>query len=529
MTRIEEIIQELRSLQFSEKDKIYSLTNELLQVALEAEDYDTVCSAYNKLSKCAFMNSEFDSAITYAFSAIDVAQRHDFPKPLAEAHCVLGILYTKQNNEPQAIKHFHKAIKINKRIDNYSELSSVYTNIGAMYSNLEDYDRELMCYETGEYYIEKMHEENPDYPMYEYHRLIQNLNKAMIYAKLGNNEKLNETLKLIEAHRGEPIFNSIIQFINLLYTKSAYFSGDYSGFFENAEIVLRTAPIISYGIDILKDYFDIFDYLVKLEAYDQAKDFLQIIDPVAIETKSNSILVANYRRQLFLNRKLNYLDRFTDLLPRYVTALHMMNEEMDSLQRISLNSYIHLEQEIHSREQYQEELVTLQHQSSYDALTGLANRSFLDLYCESTFASCINKHVGFGVIVIDIDDFKNYNDSYGHLAGDYCIMQAAKVIHDKATNHFCARFGGDEFFIITTNISEDEINTLCMTIQGSLNEIMENDKGHSLYTNVTLSFGYFADIPEKGHLLTDYISNADNALYQAKSQGKNRIARYEAT
>ncbi len=68
-----------------------------------------------------------------------------------------------------------------------------------------------------------------------------------------------------------------------------------------------------------------------------------------------------------------------------------------------------------------------------------------------------------------------------------------------------------------------------MTIQGSLNEIMENDKGHSLYTNVTLSFGYFADIPEKGHLLTDYISNADNALYQAKSQGKNRIARYEAT
>ncbi len=527
MSEIQDLIHQIQYVYFSDTEKRYALSKQLLKLATEAEDNEALCEAYINICQCAYFCSDLDTAIKSAEKAVAIAEKYQLQEALASAHGMLAPIYTKQNIEATSIDHYHKAIFYLKKTKNYKKLSAMYSNLGAMYYNLEDYDKVLQCFETSSYYIELSKSSEGDYPAYNYHRLINCLNKALIYAKQGFYDKIKEALPLIEEHKDKDYYDSILQNINALYVKYYYGIKDYDSFYKWTDILISTAPKISYGADVLCDYFDIYDFLIELEAYTRAEALLEIINITAEEVQSDDITASCYHLQLLLYRRLNYTERAKELLPRYYSILKKLDGEMNLLPILRLKSYQKLEHEIMTRTHYQEELAILERQSAYDALTGLANRSFMNDYSESAFTRCINNKQNYGVIIIDIDHFKHYNDTYGHLAGDYCIMQVASIIKRVTQNHFSARFGGDEFFVITIGATVNEVEELCNEIQENLQALVARELGNSLYENITVSLGYYAAIPEKGQLLTDFNHSADTALYQSKSKGRNCITRYE--
>ncbi len=178
-----------------------------------------------------------------------------------------------------------------------------------------------------------------------------------------------------------------------------------------------------------------------------------------------------------------------------------------------------LEATLQSRSSLLQANKELTHLSQYDKLTGLPNRRGLDEFLQ---------HIDIGqtqltLCMLDIDEFKTFNDTYGHLAGDNALIAVAEILqhHALVTGAFTARFGGEEFIWIDTLHVHTAIQTLLENLQHSIwqkNIPHKNTKiGH-----LTISIGYAEK--QSGETIEELIARADEALYESKRTGRNRIS-----
>ena len=157
-----------------------------------------------------------------------------------------------------------------------------------------------------------------------------------------------------------------------------------------------------------------------------------------------------------------------------------------------------------------------------DQLTNVYNRKYLKRIYENLDKSS-TKSFNFGVLMIDIDYFKKYNDSYGHVKGDYVIKNVAEVlIYSVRKNDSVIRYGGEEFLIILKEIQPLELEKICKKI---IENLKQRDIPHefSLVSDrLTLSIGGTNNLVKTSEDLASLIKEADSALYQAKESGRNR-------
>ena len=171
---------------------------------------------------------------------------------------------------------------------------------------------------------------------------------------------------------------------------------------------------------------------------------------------------------------------------------------------------------------------SLQHQQEYmrhatiDALTGLHNRRWLDSMFEQEMLHSRRENTPLTLLMIDVDNFKNYNDTHGHIAGDYALIAVADALRGAIRpNDMLARFGGEEFALLLTEANQDESLIIAERLRQTVaySEVV-NDKGENL-PSVTVSIGLAALIEQE--TLAEFIADADTALYDAKRQGRNRV------
>ena len=128
----------------------------------------------------------------------------------------------------------------------------------------------------------------------------------------------------------------------------------------------------------------------------------------------------------------------------------------------------------------------------------------------------------FSCILLDIDYFKQYNDNYGHLAGDECVRKVRSILKKAAGKEgFLARFGGDEFILIFTDKSNDELLSISQTIKCDLTDLHIPHAFSNVAEYVTLTQGLVNRIPVEGEKSEDLLRIADQALYQVKKEGRN--------
>lgn len=171
----------------------------------------------------------------------------------------------------------------------------------------------------------------------------------------------------------------------------------------------------------------------------------------------------------------------------------------------------------------------LEQLSTIDELTKLANRRQFDWSLKKEFSRARRTKSSLSLIMVDIDHFKNYNDTYGHVKGDECLQLIAKTIqrNTQRPGDLVARYGGEEIAIIlpdtTTEGALNFANTIHEAIQDLKIDHVESDT--NLY--VSVSMGVATMKPEDNITEKDLINEADRALYQAKDTGRNRICASE--
>jgi diguanylate cyclase (GGDEF)-like protein len=163
--------------------------------------------------------------------------------------------------------------------------------------------------------------------------------------------------------------------------------------------------------------------------------------------------------------------------------------------------------------------------ATHDSLTGLANRRLFERALDIEFGRGARQQSPLSLIMVDIDYFKRYNDTYGHVVGDHCLAEVAKAVksccHRKAD--LAVRYGGEEFAVLLPDTDIQGAMTLAEQIRRS---VIDMHISHSASPNghVTVSLGCYSFIPTGRDRMDVFIERADAALYQAKHSGRNRSA-----
>lgn len=163
--------------------------------------------------------------------------------------------------------------------------------------------------------------------------------------------------------------------------------------------------------------------------------------------------------------------------------------------------------------------------SMTDGMTGIPNRRQFDVSMERELHRAIRQQEPLAVILVDIDHFKKYNDHYGHVSGDECLKKVANALVSCRVRKTDAvtRYGGEEFAVVLPNTDREGGLTFAHKMLAAVCGLQLEHVHNADFGHVTASFGLYAKVPEYGETIASIVQQADDCLYQAKSQGRNRV------
>lgn len=220
-------------------------------------------------------------------------------------------------------------------------------------------------------------------------------------------------------------------------------------------------------------------------------------------TKANKdITSAKNSYQLLLNQQQEGQDLLEERVQERTLELHIALQELEEANR------------------------ELEQKNTLDELTGLFNRRFYDQKILAEYRRSKRNLTPLSLIIIDIDHFKAVNDSYGHLAGDYCLVWLSNHIKKslKRSSDMAFRYGGEEFCLILPDTDQNGAMALAEALRKVIEQQVCTHKEFEI--SLTISSGIFTYIQQDDVQPEQIFTSADKALYEAKHNGRNQIQVY---
>jgi len=177
-----------------------------------------------------------------------------------------------------------------------------------------------------------------------------------------------------------------------------------------------------------------------------------------------------------------------------------------------------------SQQQLMETNLELQKLTNVDGLTGLSNRRHFNDYIEAEWKRGLRSQKPISILMIDVDHFKLYNDTYGHLAGDDVLRRVAAAIKQccRRSTDVAARYGGEEFVVVLPETPFDELQQIGDSLCAAVANLNLPHSASTSAKQVTVSVGGSTQLPYSRGSSSVLIETADKALYQSKHEGRNR-------
>lgn len=273
---------------------------------------------------------------------------------------------------------------------------------------------------------------------------------------------------------------------------------------------------------------------------DMQNEYLNFIDDVNyIESnKENSELNSAIYCPLSIDNMLIGVITVQALEKNTFTRLTIeMIKALSSYAAIAINnamksSNLLIEMEQRRRVQLQLENINdkLIHLSENDGLTDIPNRRKFDSIITEEWNKAMEKNGVISMIIFDIDCFKQYNDNYGHLDGDSCLISISKELSKSLVkDYFAARYGGDEFVIILPDTDINQAKEYGENLRHNVERLALPHKFSKVKDIVTVTLGVSSVIPNSNITITEFIKQADIALYEAKKTGRNRTISFSGS
>lgn len=444
---------------------------------------------------------------------------------MSRCYNLSGVAAHSQGNFVLAMEHYKKALVFARRYNRQNVCSMITGNMADTYYRVGAYDRAINCYKECLHHLQGSG------------RTTSN-NENMYLKVLASYGYCLISMKRME--KAEAVANKLTRFLTegqidnttvrlAVYSFLAFLAYDKGEKNKADQYTDLAVQTLKEGCTISVDYDNILNliqYLIRVERFDSLQQVLDCMEPqAAIERNEGFLLQLLMIRLQYCSDEMDqetFLDCAQTLFG--LKNKHEFAENNQVLRIISLRNKLREIEEEQAR--LEEENTKLLYQTEHDELSGLYNKGYLNRHMEEMFEEALQRELPLGVLFVDIDYFKQMNDKYGHQKGDDCIIAIAEAIKTCMPEDFAARYGGDEFVIITLGKTREYLEERAQMLVDNIKARKIPNVDSEFMKIVTITVGAVHAIPRKPNKMWDFLSTADETLYHQKKEQKGCVRFY---
>lgn len=514
--------KEMLSARATMSNSYIAISSKLVKKAKELDDNDLLGYAYYYLADAYYlMSTDYRKFNINLMNAIEYLQIGGDAELLARCYNLLGIDALNHGNTELALDFFYTGLGYCDEFEGSGVPGFLEFNMAHVYVKLGDIRNAILFIRSAYRHIRKDRGES----LYYRNILYCHCFEALCNIRLGKVEAVQKCLvsidKLAQTKDCNPDFFNGYAVIDTRM-RCYHFLDENLKFNEYSGILLGMIRENRYSIDNMEDVFDTARFFLSIGLDDRAREIMELTGG-KLDTLNISYLKLDHAR---LSCEIFRSDVESDQEKR-ISALedfYKYSLECEKEKLINYQFFANLRQKLAETEK---ENVALVRRAETDPLTGLGNRYGLNKYAEYAFDIAFENKTSLAVEILDVDDFKHYNDTYGHQSGDACLKKLGEVIGDMCRKNkaiHAYRYGGDEFVLIYENMTDDDIMNCALEIRNAVTSMKISSSRKSEKMQISISQGIRNSVPLESNKLWDYMYAADNALYEIKETRKGGIS-----
>ena len=500
----------MASIYQGENDEAFTYLTKSISAAKLTHDPHLLSTTHRSLGVYYELTVDFDNAVKFYIEAIRYARQSDTITDLAMVYNNLGNVLNSQGDFEEAENYFLRSAELHRSANNFDMEMNVMVGLGVTYLKMQKFEEARSLFE--------MVLDNED-EVYDFTYSEASVNLAHVFQSLGLHQeaanKYNHVISDPRAGAYPQALASAYLGLAKLYTSE--------GQYDEALSLYRQGIVEVKNKTSVESEIELYENLAKLElklGYYQAAANTQaeyIARRNTIQPVTQAGIIKKLEGQLKTERELIHLQE--TLLQKEREAKHsslfLFAAVVFSLVCLVLFLALRLrKQKLMRLEQTNETLVI---ESETDPLTGIGNRRYLD----RKIASMRGEPISTAFLLIDVDHFKELNDTYGHDTGDNVLIALADMLKSLCRkDDIVARIGGEEFVILLFNTTNHSAIEFAERVRASVEGQVFNQR-----CTITVSIGVATGNMDCANY-DKFYKQADMALYHAKSDGRNHVREY---
>ena len=514
--------KEIIKYRFADPKRAYDICCELLEQGKQSgNDYD-IAYAYLYMGDACLSLGEVDEALEYLMMSEKVQKHNGFDELRMKTYNIIGVIYSNMGDALLSLDYYHVAMELAKKYNDTELQGKIYNNVGVVLANAGDHANATQYYEKAYEYFNCEGDEDNE-PACGMFRLYMNVAEGMRNEKRYANEKayLDGVMKTIDKDNLTPLDRiKVAHAFGMLY----YETGEYEKSLDMCVKAVALCENNMNDIDSFDDYWDIVELLINMDKIGHIHGMLECLSDMAEKADIDRRRIQVCRLRIQIYEKTGEKEKYTEQLRIYYQLRKKINAERNNIIISAIDNRCRLEDERKKNKLLNEDNMKLIRESEIDELTGVYNRLAFRRRYDRMYKYAWRNAQTYCMGILDIDIFKVYNDTYGHIRGDKCLKQIAAILRHTADGDFCvARYGGDEFVFMAYDVSEEKVRDfLQRLIENVRNAAIAFDAKPCGTDKVTISVGaVIQQQAEEGTTLTDLLKLADKVLYEVKQAGKD--------
>lgn len=500
--------EKMQEIRFTDPKTVIALGRKLLKEALEQKSSHVMGLANFAIGDAYYTLCDRDNCIIYLHHAIQCLSKTEDYEKLGECYNLLGMLFAHQGDNSSAFDNFAAGMDI---LEEHPDLNFLGVAIYENYSEL--------CDRTGNTeearkkvlisldYCEKLGTKSDRYldtKSVVLGELIQ------LDVRLGKEAearvRMREFTEIRELLGAGDRYDFADDVTMLLYWE---FIGDRAREDEFVQKSLQSLKDCTYRIDFFWTAIHFLEYLKRKGRDDLEEEVVNLVDESLSgdEFPDLKARLCRYRVEILEKR-----GETGALIPE---MRHFMNfvTKKQQVENHTVSLLMQMQETIHRSKTAN---LMLERRANTDPLTGISNRGRYNDVADRSFEECYYAGRLFGLEMMDIDHFKEVNDTYGHRTGDDCLKVVADVLRNIENDKVSVfRYGGDEFTVLYQDMDRAAIGAVCAKIRSDLAGQLEG----TYLPHFTVSQGVCCAVPKDGNRIWDFASSADETMYQVKRSG----------
>lgn len=475
-----------------------------------------LCNYY--MAYYSLKNGRQDECLGYLNESIRCMVGTPQERQVARCYNVLGVIAHGQNNLLLAVEQYDKAISYAEKYSDHYMHNLIVANLADVYYRIGSYEKAFECYGESIREYERSGDDSAN-GAYNYMAMLSNFGYCLVMnGEMVKARELSKRLYAMWEEKHKERFPELCAFT--FFSLLCYKEGKMDLADSCLNVAIQAAIAKKSALEDYDCLTNLFELLIMMEKYGHLGEVLDYIEPLAAIENNEGFLLQ------MLSYRLKYCgDKMTDAqYMKSAKVFFRIKEDYENREYGQILNMMEMRSRLYNIEEEQlwleEEKVRLLYQADHDELSGLYNKGRLSRYAEETFEQALRKQRMLGVLFVDIDYFKEMNDYYGHSKGDECIRIVADSIRECVDGEFAARYGGDEFVVITINRDEEAVKSCARRIVDNVRGKQIENKNSRGAEVLTVTVGAVCAVPGKHDRIWDFLSAADRTLYEQKKEKK---------